>query len=92
MTAMVHLPLSRGAGAPAAFVASATGTIVLAFRAISELWCRPLGAWVEGSNQTIRFVLAVGEEIRAQNILRKHRDLAKAQASNHGRFGRRDNQ
>jgi len=31
------------ATSPATFVAWATGTIILAFRAIRELWCSPLG-------------------------------------------------
>src|SRR4051794_1314487 len=44
MNAIALRPLASGAGvAPATFVAQATGTIVLAICAISELWCRPLG-------------------------------------------------
>ena len=44
MNAVVLPSLCCGAAVdPATIVTSTTGTIILAFRTISELWCRPLG-------------------------------------------------
>jgi hypothetical protein len=66
-TAFFHAAMAT----PATFVALATGTIVLAIRAISELWCRPLEHGPKVLTEDRRFALAAGKRFRAQNRSRE---------------------